>query len=283
MRRLLAPILTALLLLTLASPASAESPRSPQDCATHLNCSIDDIDRMSMPARGAFIRAMSAGLATELLPAYATRWGNIEGVVDFFGAEPLGAPGSWVSYVDAGIIEGFERGIAIALGRSADTFGNPGSLLWASYVQRLADGQLTDRAAHDKAWSEAEQASTERGAAYAEQVHGMWPSAAERRMYVFSEVYRWVLRNRPAPFADPVGKGDQTQALFLNWFTDVTNPTPARKGIEFAYRYGQFNVPSGTIGVLDMFRVYAEQLWDDFQADTGAAVPAPSSVAGHTR
>ncbi len=69
----------------------------------------------------------------------------IEGVILFFDSNGLGAPESWVSYVDAGIVEGIERGGAIALGLSTDDGGNKGSAIWASFFRRKRDGQLDDR------------------------------------------------------------------------------------------------------------------------------------------
>lgn len=64
----------------------------------------------------------------------------IEGVIVFFMEEGLGAEGSWVSYTDAGIIEGIQRGAAIALGKSTETGGNPGSERWADYFRGQAAG-----------------------------------------------------------------------------------------------------------------------------------------------
>lgn len=149
-----------------------------------------------------------------------------------FGVRGSGAPGSWVSYVDAGILEGIERGIVIAQGRSADTFGNPGSLRWASYLTELRDGLLTARSVHDKAWSEAEQASTEHGVALAVKVHGVPASGVEQRFYQFS--------------TRPNGR----QVNFLDWFTDVGNSTPSRRGADLAYGLAEFNLPGGTLSVL---------------------------------
>lgn len=131
----------------LSVPAVAETPRSPADCAASLDCTAEDINLLSMPQRLELVRTMSAGPAESL--SAADRWRNLEGVLAFFADHRLGAPGSWVSYVDAGIVEGIERGIAIALGRASDGFGNPGSARWARYLTRLSTGELGNRAAHD--------------------------------------------------------------------------------------------------------------------------------------
>lgn len=268
-RRLLATILPALAATMLVpAPVSAAEYRGPTSCATTLSCSAEEINLLSMAERIEFVQAMSTGPAAALLPGYAPRWRNIEGVIDFFRDEGIGEPGSWISYVDAGILEGIERGLAIALGRSTETGGNPGSELWARYLTKLANEELTDRADHDRAWSIAEQASTEYGVKLAEQLHGIEPTRAEQGLYEFSEVYRLALRNRPVLYAQPVGPNEQQQVLFINWFTDVTNSVPARQGTEFAYRYSQLKPVRGTLTVAEMVRLYANSLWDDFLLDT---------------
>ncbi|SNR41727.1 hypothetical protein SAMN06265360_105132 [Haloechinothrix alba] len=153
------------LVLALLAPAAAAGvvPRGPDECAASLDCTAEEINLMSMPERAELVRGMPEGPAVELLPGYQSRWRNIEGVIAFLDYYSLGEPGSWISYVDAGIIEGIERGIALARGEGTDDFGNPGSVLWAEYLTRLAGGELEGRAAHDEAWSVAEQAATEQG------------------------------------------------------------------------------------------------------------------------
>lgn len=236
-----------------------------------------------MADRLSFVQRLSAGPAAELLPGYAPRWRNIEGIIAFFADRDLGAPGTWVSYVDAGILEGIERGLAIALGRGDDTFGNPGSQLWARYLLLLRDGELADRSVHDRAWSEAEQAATEHGVRVAEQVHGIAPTGVEERFFAYSEFYRWVLRSRPA-VVDPVSpggqSGEQRQVTFVDWFTDVTNPTPAHKGAELAMSLAEFDALGGSVSGLALLHAYARYLCADYLADTtrSTAVPRGTTV-----
>lgn len=266
-------VLAVLLCLVLAPPAGAER-RGPAGCAATLDCTAADIDLMTMPERLEFVRAMSAGPAAELLPGEAYRWRNIEGIIDFFRDHDMGTPGTWMSYVDAGILEGVERGIALASGRDGGTFGNPGAVLWADYLLGLRDGTLTGRSAHDRAWSLAEQASTEYGVRLAEDVHGIRPTAVEERFFAYSEFYRWTLRNRPA-LLDPVSPGpDERQVTFVDWFTDVTNAIPARRGAELALDMAEFDVSGGTLSMLALFRSYVFHLAPDYRAD----VPAPAQT-----
>jgi len=248
--------------------AAAEPKRTPADCAAALDCTAEDINLLSMPERLELVRAMQAGPAATL--SAADRWRNIEGVITFFRDHRLGAPGSWVSYVDAGIVEGIERGIAIALGRSTDGFGNPGSARWARYLTRLSTGELATRSAHDRAWSEAEQASTEHGVALAAG-HGQYATPTEKRFYEFSQMYRWVLRNRPvavdllATFGTLIHPDlPRLRVPFYDWFTDVSRSAPSYKGCEMAYGFAQLHPIAGVVGVAGLFLAYASELFDEF-------------------
>lgn len=270
--------------LVLASVASLLTPltaaaatRPPAECAETLDCTAAEIDLMSMPDRLEFVRAMQRGPAARL--GADDRWRNIEGVITFFRDHSMGARGTWVSYVDSGIVEGIERGIAIALGRSDDGFGNPGSAKWASYLTRLHNGELGVRNVHDKAWSEAEQASTDHGVVLAERVHKIKPSAVERRFFLFSEFYRWTLRNRPAMLDMLLISGglihpdlSRQRVPFLDWFTDVGNVAPSRKGCEMAYAYARLDPLLGLFTTFDLFLAYLPDLFAEFRG-----VPAGQS------
>jgi len=247
-----------------AAPAVAETRRTPADCAVALDCTAEDINLMSMAERLTFVRAMQSGVGAGL--GVGDRWRNIEGVITFFRDKGLGAPGSWVSYVDAGIVEGIERGLAIAVDPSADDFGNPGSRLWAAYIT----AEHPDRAAHDRAWSKAEQASTEHGVAVAES-HGQYATVVERRFYLFSETYRWALRNRPVGldallvYGWLIDPGLPAQRVpFYDWFTDVRESAPSYRGCEMAYGFAQLHPITGVFGAVGLFLAYVTTLYDTY-------------------
>lgn len=266
----------AVLLSTLAllggvavAPATAAPRRGPEDCAAALDCTIADIDQLTMAERLVFVRAMQSGPAAAL--GATDRWRNIEGVITFFRDRGLGAPGTWVSYVDAGILEGIERGIALARNWSTDTHGNPGATKWASYLTRLSTGQLTARSVHDRAWSEAEQASTEYGNDLAE-ANGVPASAVEWRFYQFSEMYRWTLRNRPfaldlLAIYGPLIHPDLSRARvpFLDWFTDVSESAPSTKGSEMAYGFAELHPITGVFGMAGLFLSYMKEMFEEYQ------------------
>lgn len=73
----------------------------------------------------------------------------IEGVITFFLSKNLGAPNSWISYVDTGIVEAIQRGGALALGLSSETGGNPGSVLWRDFFVAQRDGTFKSRQVSD--------------------------------------------------------------------------------------------------------------------------------------
>ncbi len=259
-----------------AADASAAAARpTPESCAASLTCTVTDIDSLSMTERLTFVRALESGPASQL--GASDRWHNIEGIIEFFRDQQLGAPGSWISYVDAGILEGIERGTAIALGQSADDFGNPGSALWASYLTRLSRGELNVRGDHDLAWSQAEQASTEHGVAVAAS-HGLHATDVEQRFYDFSDVYRWALRNRPAvldllaiygPWIDP--DLARLRVPFYDWFTDVRNSTPAYKGAVMSYDVAELHPIAGVIGAAGLLLAYVPEMFKEFRAEVPQA------------
>ena len=96
-----------------------------------------------MQERLGYVRTMQSDFFQALDSSNQFR--AIEGVILFFISKNLGEVGSWVSYVDAGIVEGIQRGGAIALGMGTETGGNPGSEKWADFFRRRKAGQLGNR------------------------------------------------------------------------------------------------------------------------------------------
>jgi hypothetical protein len=108
-------------------------------------------------------------------------------------------------------------------------------------------------------------------------VHGVPPTAVERRFFLFSEFYRWALRNRPAlldlllvhaALLDPALA--VRRVPFVDWLTDVGESTPSRKGCEIAYAYARLDPVNGTFSTLDLLLAYLPELYEEFQAQTAA-------------
>ncbi|MFC0432351.1 hypothetical protein [Kutzneria buriramensis] len=247
-------------------------PRARRAPARPLGRTLAELDHLHVADRLDFLREVQSDFAGRL-DIEPGRWRNIEGVLEFFRDNELARPGSWMSIVDASILEGLQRGTAIALGLSEDTHGNPGSAEWASYLRRLSDGELDRRSVHDAAWSRAEQAATEHGVALARTL-GVAPSAAEWRFYQFSQVYRWVMRNEPTallalggPLMNPAIR--ELRMPFLSWFTDVGTPVPAYRGCAFAWALSRLNPVGGAFSGLGLLVAYLPNLFEDFLIDTG--------------
>lgn len=68
-----------------------------------------------------------------------------EGLINLTASADIGKPGTWTSYVIAGIVEAIQRGGAIALGTGTSDAGNPGSKLWADFLTKSKNKQLGDR------------------------------------------------------------------------------------------------------------------------------------------
>ncbi|WP_043717495.1 hypothetical protein [Kutzneria sp. 744] len=257
---------------TCASVAPVAVPRVRRAAARPLGHTVAELDHMPVADRLDFLRDLQSEWASRLA-VDPCRWRNIEGVLEFFRDDELARPGSWMSIVDASILEGIERGTAIALGLSEDTFGNPGSTEWATYLRRLSDGELDRRSVHDAAWSRAEQAATEHGLALANAI-GVAPTAAEWRFFQFSQVYRWAMRNEPTALLALGGplvnsRIRELRMPFLSWFTDVTTPVPAYRGCAFAWALSRLNPVGGAFSAVGLLVAYLPNLFDDFLIDTG--------------
>lgn len=123
-------------------PVDPPVPANPA-CWASLSCTFQEIESSSMTSRLEYVRYMQS---EQFGPLKATnKFRAIEGVIEFFISKSIGTPGTWVSYVDAGIVEAIQRGGAIALGKSSETGGNPGTQMWAEYLRRLRNGELQSR------------------------------------------------------------------------------------------------------------------------------------------
>ncbi|MBA8927200.1 hypothetical protein BC739_004406 [Kutzneria viridogrisea] len=255
-----------------ATPPHVPLPRAGQCCEHGLDLGLDELDALSMHDRRTWLRHVESHQVSRLVTVW-DRWRNIEGVLEFFRDRGVGESGSWASIVDAAILEGIERGTAIALGVGQDTFGNPGSTEWANYLLRLQAGRLTKRSVHDAAWSRAEQTATEYGVALAKS-RGVRPTGPEWRFFQFSQVYRWLLRNEPTallalggPLVSP--RVRELRVPFLTWFTDVRSDVPAYRGSAMAWSLAELHPVGGALDALNLLLAYLPTLFEDFLRDTG--------------
>lgn len=288
-KRLAVGLVALVCALAIPSIASAAYPRTPAQCAKALNCGADEINLMTMQQRIDFVRAMQTGPGAKF--GAQSRWRNIEGVITFFRDHNWGAPNTWVSYVDAGIVEGIERGLAMALGRKGGNFGNPGSDLWAKYVLDLKAGKLKSRAAHDRAWGQAEQLSTDHGVYLAVQVHGYPASDVEQRFYDFSQLYRTIMREKgeTSNLVEYYGAlTGQPEVIyrsdnFVDWFTDVGNIVPSRMGCEMSWRFATLDIFGGIGAGIEIFFTAIPDLLNEYFRSLQPKKASPSAPVTRTR
>jgi hypothetical protein len=200
--------------------------RTPDQCLNTLDCTVSDIDSWSIAQRIELVQALQNGPAQQFQSGFKD-WNAIIGILYFFQFHSLGAPGSWISYTDAGILVGIERGLAQALGFPANQNldANPGAALWATFLNDLLAGKLTmpaNKVQHDLEWGQAEQQSTDWGISQAPS--GVQPSQQEGTWFQFSQVFRWIMQNEQ-PFAialTAINNPDLT--MVFDTFTAVDNP-----------------------------------------------------------
>ena len=226
-------------LVTLAMSATVNlaraATRQPADCVLNLDCGLEDFNLWTMNQRLQFVRSLEVGPASYFHAGFQ-RWYAVEGILEFFRDHSLGAPGSWISYTDAGILMGIERGTALALGLPGNAaLDSGGAYGWRDYLidLRAGTGNLSDRATHDLRWSTAEQTATDYGSSYA-QSKGLSPSSFENIWYQWSQAWRWILRNEGTilTWLDAVdqvlpGVGKAAKTVLLSAVTDVNSATSA--------------------------------------------------------
>jgi hypothetical protein len=257
---------------------------TPAQCASSLTCTYADFNLMSMSDRLLFVQT----LESQQGPAFGAtmQWRNIEAIISFFHDNNLGAPGSWVSYTDASILEGLGRGFAISLGLPAVTCENPCAALWASFIQGVKSGAqpffvspicrltwshtgaLADRPTHDYSWSIAEQSCSDYGSGVLSPMYHAVPTEEERIWFAFSQLYRWIMRNE-ALTLNVLSFVPGADELIL-WLTDVTDFTSTRELTQLAW-----DSAKGVAGFLDivvgvpLLLWYAPSIISEWKKETG--------------
>ena len=98
-----------------------------------------------MTQRLTFVRDMQSNFFGPLNAGNQYR--AIEGVTTLFINQGIGVPESWISYIDAGIVEAIQRGGAIALGKphAAELASRTGGAQeWATFLRKMKDGSLVN-------------------------------------------------------------------------------------------------------------------------------------------
>ena len=121
----------------------------------------------------------------------ANRWfNNIAGIIEGFVQYGLAEPGSWLSIVDAAILQGVQDGYARSAGLVAAPSVNPGAHFWRQFFDAL--GSPTHDLERINLWGCAETAATNFGVEMAT-VRGLSPNKYEWVFWQTGNIYRWLL------------------------------------------------------------------------------------------
>ncbi|PGH21491.1 hypothetical protein AJ80_03159 [Polytolypa hystricis UAMH7299] len=242
-------------------------------CWESLNCSIDQIEAMSITDRLEFMKYMGT---RRLGPLKCNeQFGALEGVLTFFIRKDLATRGTWLSIVNAAAVEAVQRGAAISLGLSKETGDNPGTMKWVDYFTQRKAGRLTSRAGHDLAWAAAEQAAIDHGIRRADTAPGIpKPSGRILRWQQFTRIYRttmqyrrtilWLIRTA---FSFSTPSIAVTAEAFMDWVTDVTDATSSGFLADIAWNLSIIGLSSGEDPAADSEAIMkiATEFWEAFQ------------------
>lgn len=125
----------------ITKPILTSRAANSSECWKTLSCSFTQIEGSTLSDRLAYVQY----LETLFVPLNAgDQFRPFEGLINLTASANVGKPGTWASYVIAGILEGIQRGGAIALGSGTSDAGNPGSKLWADFLTKTKNKQLGD-------------------------------------------------------------------------------------------------------------------------------------------
>lgn len=122
------------------------------------------------------------------VPGAANWFNNIVGIIEGFVEYGLADPGSWLSVVDAGILQGIQDGYTLSAGTATYSTNNPGSLLWKDFFDILESTEHDDIERINR-WGAAEQAATDYGIGVATS-RNLLPNGYEWAFLLTGNIYR---------------------------------------------------------------------------------------------
>jgi hypothetical protein len=192
------------------------------------DCRVEDFDQMSIADRKRWVEQFMRQTGCH------NCFNNILGVLDFFDAKGLAAPGSWLSMVDAAILQGISLGYGTYL--NSRGMGPPmkntntGAQPWADFFD-YRDKNPRDLSGQRQRWGAAEQAATDYGVSYAEnginprtgKPYAIKPTTRESGLIQFTNIYRTAVRSGAGdldPLFDPFdpNQRQQTKSLAVNYW-----------------------------------------------------------------
>jgi hypothetical protein len=150
----------------------------------YFDCTFDDFESLAIADRLRWIQQMmSQGMGGQL----ANWFNNIAGIIQSYQDFDLADSGSWLSNVNAGILQGIQDGYAMWSG-TTNSSTNPGAEGWNAFFAAIDNSQTSD-ATRIRLWGVAEEASTNFGVGMATNKN-LLPNAPESWFLGISKVYR---------------------------------------------------------------------------------------------
>ena len=160
----------------------------------YLDCTLENFDAMSIADRLLWIQYFMDQF-------HIGPWfNNIEGIIQGFVENGLADSGSWLSIVDAAILQAIQDGFVVSDMEGAQgavgnaTSENPGKATWKIFFDELAKDPAGDDDALIEMWGTAEAASTQHGEVIAGDL-GLAPDPYETFFLKTGDAYRWAAFN----------------------------------------------------------------------------------------
>jgi RHS repeat-associated protein len=185
-----------------------------------FTCSPAQLNRATIEQRQDWFREMLAFVN----PALVEEFNNIKGILKAFIATESGAPGTWTSWGDAGILNSIQNGLALFKGETPILDSSPLSEIaanaWYDYFVSFAANRPRNETL--RLWGAAEGAATTYGRWLAQE-HGTTKSPGETVFLLIGDIYRDEISDRQDP---ATMTGPQWSADLYGWFFDTSSTVP---------------------------------------------------------
>lgn len=198
------------------------------DAIAHFDCTLENFDALPIADRLLWIQLFMQ--QTDTFPWF----NNIAGIIQGFVENGLADSGSWLSVVDAAILQGIQDGFANSIpgvqnGIVGIASTNPGKTNWSAFF----DEEIRPDANENRLielWGVAEAASTKYGEAIAADA-GIAPNSFEAAFLITGNAYRWAASHgglgRWALSVSPILNVNPIVAYKVGeWFNDPRSTDP---------------------------------------------------------
>ncbi len=154
----------------------------------NFTCTPDDLNKATISQRQSWFR----GMLNFANPDLVAEFSNINGILAAFQVTNTGAPGSWASWGDAGILASIQNGLYMSENEidkpiSTNAYGAAADTAWKDYFDSFRDDRFSNTT--DQLWGVAEGAGTTYGRWLAQE-HGQTKSTGEMLFLYLGDKYR---------------------------------------------------------------------------------------------